>query len=65
MFLLSLVAPFAMHLVKVPGLLFSLLDIAVIVISTAVIAYNFGMEADERRLLSDKVKTFAAKLRRQ
>ena len=64
-FLLSLVAPFAMHLVKVPGLLFSLLDIAVIVISTAVIAYNFGIEADERRLLSDKVKTFAAKLRRQ
>lgn len=59
---LSLIAPFAMHLVKVPGLLFSFLNIGVIVISTGIVAYYFGMETEERHLVTIKVKSFFAKL---
>lgn len=62
--MLSLIAPCVMHMIKVPGLLFSLLDIAVIVVSTGVIAYNFGMEADERLVLTNKVKAIVAKLKK-
>jgi len=62
---LSLIAPMLLHWVKVPGLLFSFLDIAVIVISTGVISYSFGMETEERRIIADKVKGFVAMLKKR
>ena len=61
---LSLIAPCAMYLVKEPGLLFSLLNIVVIVICTGVMAYYFGMEAEERLAVAKKVKGFVAKLKK-
>ena len=61
---LSIIAPVIMHLVKVPGLLFSFLNIAVIVISTGVIAYSFGMETEERQIIADKVRGIVAKLKK-
>lgn len=62
--MLSLVAPLVMHLIKGPGLLFSLLNIAVIVMSTGVTAYYFGMEAEERLAVAKKVKGFVTKLKK-
>jgi uncharacterized protein (UPF0333 family) len=53
-----------MYLVKEPGLLFSLLNIVVIVICTGVTAYYFGMEAEERLAVTKKVKDFVAKLKK-
>ena len=61
--MLSLIAPFVMHLVKVPGLLFSFLNIFVIVICTGVIAYTFGMEKEEKDVVAKKLRGFVAKLK--
>jgi O-antigen/teichoic acid export membrane protein len=62
--MLSLIAPLVMHLIKGPGLLFSLLNIVVIVICTGVMAYCFGMETEERHAVVKKVKGFVAKLKK-
>lgn len=62
---LSLIAPFAMHWIKQPGLLFSFLNIAVIIISTGTIAYSFGMETEERLVIINKIKGVVAKLKKR
>ena len=62
---LSLMVAIVMQLLKVPGLTFSFLNIAVIVISTGVIAYSFGLEKEERLFVANKVNGIIIKLKRK
>ena len=59
----SLIAPFAMYFVKTPGLLFSFLNIFVLVVSTIVVSYIFGMEKEEKMVVAKKVRDFIVKLK--
>lgn len=61
--LLSLIIPFAVVLLIAPGTLISILNILLMVISTIVISYIFGLEAQERTNVKNKVKTIIAKMK--
>ena len=61
--LLSLIVPSVVILLVDSGMLVSILNIILMVVSTIVISYYFGLEAKERSNVNYKVKTIIAKIR--
>jgi O-antigen/teichoic acid export membrane protein len=56
--LFSLFVPVGMKLLATPGMLFSFITIALTVISTGVLSFSYGLSAEERELVVNKVKKY-------
>lgn len=63
--LLSLIVPLLMKLMPVRGAIWSLANILLTVGSTTALSYLIGLDEEMRCIISDKVKSFYAKVRRQ
>lgn len=59
--LLSMVVPAMMHFLATPGMVVSLLNIALTVIATTTISFMFGLDAEERSLFTSKIAKITRK----
>lgn len=61
-FVLSLIVPVSMKLLVPPGLVTSLLNCTLTVISTAVLSYVFGLDLEVKEMISKKIRKIVGKV---
>lgn len=59
--ILSLVVPALMHLLTTSSLLFSFLDLALTLISTVIVCYLFGLDAEDRSVFTQQIAKITRK----